>query len=257
MLADTHTHVYLPDFSADLGEVINRAKQQGISKMYLPNIDDTSIDALHSLAESYPEVCFPMMGIHPCSIKPDTWSHLLETAYHFLKRGNYAAVGEIGLDLYWDKSTADIQTEALKIQCEWALEFGLPVSLHSRAATAECIEVIKPYAAKGLSGVFHCFSGSAEEARLITEMGFYLGIGGVVTFKTSHLPEILKPIDPLWLVLETDAPYLAPVPFRGKRNEPSYLKIICDRIAEIYQTGATEIAALTTDNAKKLFKHGA
>jgi TatD DNase family protein len=255
MLIDTHTHIYLDDFQDDLDLMIERAFLAGVERMYLPNIDMDSVSAMQHLAMRYPDHCFPMMGIHPCSVKPDTWEAVIEEAGTLFFKGNYCGVGEIGLDLYWDKSTYSIQSEALKIQCGWALESGKPVSLHSREATRECIDLVKPFANKGLRGVFHCFSGSAEEASEIIGMGFLLGIGGVLTYKTSTLPSFLKLVDPTFVVLETDAPYLAPVPFRGKRNEPSYLEHIAAKLAELYGLNSNEIADITSRNAMKLFNH--
>jgi len=255
MLIDTHTHLYLDEFNSDLEPMLQRAAEAGVSRFYLPNIDSQSIKALLALTEAYPEHCFPMMGVHPCSIKAETWKDELARAERYLDMGNFIAVGEIGLDLYWDKTTFEIQKQALQIQCGWALDSGKPVSLHSREATQECIDIIRPFAKKGLRGVFHCFSGTTEEAKEVVDMGFLLGIGGVVTFKKSNLPSVLLSVSPEAIVLETDAPYLAPVPYRGKRNEPAYLREIVKGISEIYQIPVPELEQITSNNAMNLFQH--
>jgi TatD DNase family protein len=253
-LSDTHAHLYLPEFDADRAAVIQRAMEAGVTEIYLPNVDSETIPMLHALTDAYPENCFPMMGLHPCSVKPETMEDELALVKQWLNTRDYVAVGEIGLDLYWDKSTFDIQVEALQRQCEWAMEEKLPVILHSRNATKECIEVIRPFAERGLKGIFHCFSGTAEEAMTITEMGFLLGIGGVLTFKKSGLGESIAEIPLEFLVLETDAPYLAPVPFRGKRNESAYIRNILDELSAIRRIGRVELAAITTATARQLFK---
>lgn len=257
MLIDTHTHIYLSEFSEDLNLMMQRAEQAGVTRMYLPNIDQESVTAMLELVAQYPERCFPMMGVHPCSVKPQTWEQELEQAYELLCSGTYYGVGEIGLDLYWDKSTIEIQQEAFRTQCAWAVEKNLPVSIHSRDATAECIQIVKDFNNKGLKGVFHCFSGTAEQANEIVKQGFLLGIGGVVTFKTSTLPELLKQVPIENIVLETDAPYLAPVPYRGKRNEPAFLQEIAAKLSLIYEIPVTQIAEITSTNALKLFHHDA
>lgn len=255
MFCDTHTHLYLPEFDADRSAMIQRSLQEGITRFYLPNIDLSSLDALEKMSSEYPINCFPMMGLHPCSVKSEHWKNHLEKIGELFFSGDYCAVGEIGLDYYWDTSTIGIQKEALRIQCEWALEKSKPVSLHSRNATRECIDVIKPFASKGMKGIFHCFSGSEDEAAEIVEMDFLIGIGGVITFKNSNLPEVIRKIPPSSVVLETDAPYLAPVPHRGKRNEPSFIPLIALKLSEIYGKPVEEIAEITTRNALSIFSH--
>lgn len=254
-LIDTHTHLYLPEFNEDRHSMVQRAIDSGVYRMYLPNVDSETIDEMHALETAFPENCFAMMGLHPCSVKAETYKQELEVVKNWLNKRHYVAVGEIGLDLYWDKSTYDIQVEALKLQCEWALQKGIPVVIHSRDSTRECIDIIKPFASGGLKGIFHCFSGSSSEAKEITDMGFLLGIGGVITYKKSTLAEDIKDIPSSFLVLETDAPYLSPVPFRGKRNESSYLKHTLTYLAEARMIGVKDLANITTANALALFVH--
>ena len=253
-LSDTHTHLYLPEFDNDRNAMIQRAFEAGVTEIYLPNVDSETISPLHALVDAFPQNCFPMMGLHPCSVKPESMENELGLVKHWLDTRDYVAVGEIGLDLYWDKSTLNIQIEALKRQCEWAIEKELPVVLHCRESTAESIEVIHPFAERGLKGVFHCFSGTLEEAKMAIEMDFFLGIGGVLTFKKSGLADIVSQIPLEYLVLETDAPYLAPVPFRGKRNESAYIRNILEALSDIRRIGKNELAEITTTNARRLFK---
>jgi TatD DNase family protein len=253
-LSDTHTHLYLPEFDNDRNAMIHRAFEAGVTEIYLPNVDSETISPLHALVDTYPQNCFPMMGLHPCSVKSESMENELALVKHWLDTRDYVAVGEIGLDLYWDKTTLDIQIEALKRQCEWAIEKELPVVLHCRESTAESIDVIRPFAERGLKGVFHCFSGTLEEAKMAIEMDFFLGIGGVLTFKKSGLAEIVSQIPLEYLVLETDAPYLAPVPFRGKRNESAYIRNILEALSDIRRIGKNELAEITTTNARRLFK---
>ena len=253
-LSDTHTHLYLPEFDNDRNAMIHRAFEAGVTEIYLPNVDSETISPLHALVDAYPQNCFPMMGLHPCSVKLESMENELALVKHWLDARDYVAVGEIGLDLYWDKSTLDIQIEALKRQCEWAIEKELPVVLHCRESTAESIEIIRPFAERGLKGVFHCFSGTLEEAKMAIEMDFFLGIGGVLTFKKSGLADIVSQLPLEYVVLETDAPYLAPVPFRGKRNESAYIRNILEALSDIRRIGKNELAEITTANARRLFK---
>ncbi|MEZ5172643.1 MAG: TatD family hydrolase [Bacteroidia bacterium] len=254
-LIDTHTHLYLPEFDNDRHDVVRRAIDAGVERMYLPNVEGETIDAMHELEAAFPGNCFAMMGLHPCSVKKETMEQELALVETWLSKRKYPAVGEIGLDLYWDKSTLEIQVEALRIQCSWAQKYNIPVVLHSRDSTAECIEVISEFTGTdaGLKGVFHCFSGTAGEAKAITEMGFFLGIGGPLTYKKSALAESIREISTDYLVLETDAPYLSPVPYRGKRNESSYIRQVLDFLSEDRMIGKAELAEITTRNALKLF----
>lgn len=251
-LIDTHTHIYADEFTEDRQEMILRAEKEGVIKMLLPAVDAGSHTRLLELAGQYPEQCLPMMGLHPCSVQAN-YKEELKIAREQLETGRFYGVGEIGLDLYWDKTYTAQQVAALHEQLEWAVHFDLPVSIHSRNATAECIEVVREHQRGGLKGVFHCFSGNLDQAREIIGLGMYLGIGGVVTFKNGGLDKILDQVEPAHLVLETDAPYLAPVPFRGKRNEPAYLSYILAKLAEIQKTTVDALAEQTTENAKKLF----
>ena len=255
-LIDTHTHIYLPDFDSDLDAMLDRAYRNGIEKIFLPAIDSETHDRVLKLCQpndtaSRPAI-YPMMGVHPCSIK-ENYKEELEIALKYLNNGTkYFAVGEIGLDFYWDVTYREHQFEAFDIQIGWAMEKGLPIVIHSRKSTYECIEVIKKYKGK-IGGIFHCFSGSPEEAREIIKLGFYLGIGGVATYKNSGLREVLPQIGLSNIVFETDAPYLTPVPHRGKRNEPAYIKLICEEVAKIMSKSYGEVAETTTQNALKVF----
>lgn len=251
-LIDTHCHLYLEEFSGDIDAVISRAIAAGVQKFYLPNIDSSSIESMLVLEEKYPGKCFAMMGLHPCSVNASSAKELEEIG-KLLSQRKFAAVGEIGLDFYWDKTFIDEQYRAFRQQIEWSLQYHLPIVIHSRDSIDECIAVVKEYTSKAVRGVFHCFGGSLEQAEQIIELGFFLGIGGVLTYKKSGLDEILKNIDLKHLVLETDAPYLTPVPFRGKRNESSYLTYVLDKLADVKQRPREEIATITTANALRLF----
>jgi TatD DNase family protein len=252
MFTDTHCHIYLEEFAEDLDAVIQRAEKEGVNKFYLPAIDSTVIADMLALEEKYPGKCMAMMGLHPCSVK-NNYREELDIVAGWLEKRPFAAVGEIGLDFYWDKTFALEQLEAFNQQMEWALHYRLGIVIHTRNAMPETIAAVRPFAEKGLRGIFHCFGGTLEEAHQITEMGFLLGIGGVVTYKKSGLSEVLEHIDLRHIVLETDAPYLTPVPFRGKRNECSYLKYVVDRVAEIKHCTREEVAAITTANAERIF----
>lgn len=251
-LIDTHTHLYLNDFEKDINEVIKRANEAGVEKFYLPAIDSSETNALLSLEQAFPEHCFAMAGLHPCSVKA-VYKTELEFIHLQLTQRSFAAIGETGLDFYWDKTYTAQQYEALQQQIDWAIEFDLPIVLHTRNATKETIDVIAKNKTDDLRGIFHCFSGTKDEARQIIDCGFFLGIGGVVTYKNSGLAEVISDVDLEHLVLETDAPYLTPVPFRGKRNESSYLKIIAEKIAAVKKVSVEEVAEITTRNAMKIF----
>ncbi len=252
-LIDTHCHLYSQEFNEDRDVMIKRALQQGVEKFYLPAIDSTEIDGMLALEDKYPGVCIAMMGLHPCYVK-ENYESELAIVKEWLNKRSFAAVGEIGLDFYWDTSFKEQQIEAFNLQMDWAFKKKLPIVIHTRNAMQETIEMVKPFAEKGLKGIFHCFSGSYESAQQIINMGFLLGIGGVVTYKNAGLGEVLSKIELEHLVLETDAPYLTPVPFRGKRNESSYLQYIVEKLSDIKQISAEEIAAITTANSDRLFK---
>jgi TatD DNase family protein len=252
-LIDTHSHIYLPEFDADRATMLKRAENEGITRIMLPAIDSATHSAQVRLEEEHPGACISMMGLHPCSVR-ENYKEELRIAREWLDKRPFKAVGEIGLDFYWDKTFIDQQYAAFHEQIEWALHFDIPISIHSRNATDECIAVVREHQKGKLKGVFHCFSGDIRQAREVIGLGFYLGIGGVVTFKNSGLDKVLETVGLDHVVLETDAPYLAPVPFRGKRNEPSYLRYIVDKLAEVKQVDMKEIAMITTQNAEKLFQ---
>lgn len=251
-LIDTHTHLYGQEFTKDIKEVIERAENEGVQRFYLPAIDSETHDAMMQLEADYPGKCFAMMGLHPCSVKED-YKQELALISEWLGKRSFKAVGEIGLDYYWDKTFVAAQHEAFHQQIEWALQYQLPIVIHSRDSMADSIRIVREHQKGSLRGIFHCFTGTLEEAQQITELGFYLGIGGVVTYKNTHLREVVKAVSMNHLVLETDAPYLTPVPFRGKRNESSYLKYVVEKIAEVKGIAVEEAARITTENAKKIF----
>ena len=252
MLIDTHCHLYLDEFKPDIREVINRAEAEGVEKFYLPAIDSTEIDNMLLLEKKFPGKCMAMMGLHPCSVK-ENYKDELFIVKEWLNKRKFAAIGEIGLDFYWDKTFTKQQYEAFRVQIEWSLEYNLPIVIHTRNAMQETINVIKEYVPGEVRGIFHCFGDNYKYAEQIIAAGFYLGIGGVLTYKKSGLTEVLEKIDLKYIVLETDAPYLTPVPFRGKRNESSYLKYVVEKLAEIKNVPAEEVAVVTTSNAEKIF----
>lgn len=252
-LVDSHAHIYLKEFNDDLNLIVDRAREAGIEAIFMPNIDHSSIDEMLEVAQKYPDFCKPMMGLHPCSVTKDFEKDLYEVE-DWLSKGEFVGVGEIGTDLYWDDTYWSEQQEALKIQLELAKKFALPFAIHCRQSIDETIALIKPLNNKKLTGVFHCFTGNVEQAKEIIEMGFLLGIGGVATFKNGNLEEVLEETSLQDLVLETDSPYLAPVPYRGKRNEPSYINLVNTKIANIKQIDAEDVGLATTQNANRLFK---
>lgn len=252
-IVDTHAHLYLDAFDNDLDDVVVRARAIGVEKILLPNIDETTVSDLKQTVDRYPSFFMPMMGLHPTNVRED-WEQQLEIIYDELSRPGYIAVGEIGIDLYWDKSSKERQVAAFERQLGWSIEKKMPVAIHSREAIPEVIQSIKKIGKKDLSGVFHSFGGSMNELKEILELGnFYIGINGVVTFKKSGLDETLKNCGIENIILETDAPYLAPAPYRGKRNEPAYLKEIVKKLSAIYQKPEEEIAEITAANAHRLF----
>ena len=252
ILIDTHCHLYSEELLPDIDAVIERATIEGVQKFYLPGIDSSSIDAMLGLEIRFPERCFAMMGLHPCYVK-ENYKQELDIVQNWLTKRKFSAVGEIGLDFYWDKTFATEQYEAFRIQMEWAIAYDRPIVIHTRNAMQETINLVKEYVPKGIRGIFHCFSGSYESAQEIINAGFYLGIGGVLTYKNAGLAEVLQKIDLKHLVLETDAPYLTPVPFRGKRNESSYLKYVIDKLSAAKNVSIEDVAAITTANAEKIF----
>lgn len=251
-LIDTHTHLYVAEFKDDIDEVMKRALDEGVEKFYLPAIDSAETNAMDELEKKFPNIVFAMAGLHPCSVK-ENYKEELSKIEQQLGERKFAAMGETGLDFYWDTSFTEQQYESLHTQTQWAIKYNLPLVLHTRNAMQETIDVIKSYKGQNLRGIFHCFSGNVENAKDITQMGFLLGIGGVLTYKNSGLDKVVEEIDLRHIVLETDSPYLSPTPFRGKRNESSYLKYIAAKLAEIKQISIEEVAAITTDNAEKIF----
>ena len=254
-MIDTHSHIFELDFADDLPEVIARAKEVGVEKIFMPNIDDTSVDAMLGVCSQYPGYCFPMLGFHPTSVDADAMPKVKEMKKRLTEGHPYIAIGEVGLDLYWDKTYIKEQQMVLEEQIQWALEWELPLVIHCREAFPELFDVLKPYKETKLTGVFHSFTGTVNEAmELLDYSRFMVGINGVVTFKKSTLPEALKVLPLERLVLETDSPYLAPVPFRGKRNESSYVKRVAVKLAELYGVEIGEVERQTTANALKVFK---
>lgn len=252
---DTHAHLYAKAFNADRDKMIGRAMEVGVEQFFLPNIDRSSVAGMLALEDAYPDRCFAMMGLHPCSVQ-EGYEEELTYVREWLDKRPFCAIGEIGIDLYWDKSTLPLQRQAFLTQVEWALELDIPFVIHSRDSTAVLIEILQGIRDDRMRGIFHCFTGTREEAGQIIEMGFLLGIGGVLTFKNAGLDKTVADIDLDHLVLETDAPYLAPVPFRGKRNESTYIPHIGRKLAEIKDIAVEEVARRTTGNARRLFKVG-
>ncbi|MEQ8907521.1 TatD family hydrolase [Ekhidna sp.] len=251
-MIDTHAHIYLEHFSEDIDAVIERALDKGIKKILLPNIDSTSIASMLELEEKYPDICYPMMGLHPCSVKED-FEKELQLVEEWLNKRSFLGVGEMGTDLYWDKTFWEQQKEAFHFQCELALKYDLPIVIHCRETIDETIELVSQYEGKGLKGVFHCFTGTIDQGKKITGFGFYLGLGGVSTFKNGGMDQVIPHMDRSKIILETDSPYLTPTPYRGKRNEPAYVDLVANKVAEYLQLTKEELDKMTTANANALF----
>ena len=252
-MIDTHTHLYSEEFDEDRKEMIERALNKGVSKFYLPAINSETHQKMFDLEAEYPRNIFAMIGLHPCYVKPESWENELQIVGNYLKERNFPAIGEIGIDLYWDKTTLEIQVKAFEQQIDWAIEYDLPIVIHTRSSFEETFEVLERKKHPKLRGIFHCFSGDLEQANHAIDLGFSLGIGGVVTFKNGKIDQFLKEIPLEKIVLETDSPYLAPVPFRGKRNESSYLDLVAGKLVDIYGKDFSEIDQITTENAEKIF----
>ncbi len=252
---DTHAHIYLNEFTNDLDEVIQQSKLKGIERIYMPNIDSNSIDHMLSLESQYKDYCIPMMGLHPCYVKED-YKTELKLVESWLGQREFCAVGEIGIDLYWDKSFVKEQIKAFETQIEWAKELKIPIVIHCRESIDMTIDMVKKHQDGDLKGIFHCFSGNINHANSAIDLNFMLGIGGVVTFKNGGLDKVIPEVDLKHIVLETDSPYLAPTPYRGKRNSPSYLIYIAEKIAGLKGCTVEEVARMTTSSAKKIFSHG-
>ncbi len=253
-ITDTHCHLYLSEFDEDRSAVIERAETEGVNKFYLPAIDSHVTSRMLEMEEKFPGKCFAMMGLHPCSVG-NNYEEELRHVETWLSKRKFAAIGEIGLDFYWDKSFREQQLIAFRRQVNLAIDYHLPVVLHSRESIQECIDVIAETRGDSLKGIFHCFGSKIEHAKQIMDLGFYFGIGGVITYKNSGLASVVKDIPLQNIVIETDAPYLSPIPFRGKRNESSYLKYIVEKIASIKNVSVEEVAEITSSNAQKIFVH--
>lgn len=253
-LIDTHTHLFVEQFDTDRSEVVEKALQSGVKTMLLPNIDVSTIEPMLELCREFPRHCYPMIGLHPGSINAD-WENKLTAIRKALETHAFVAIGEIGMDLYWDKTFLEEQRQVFRRQVAWAKEFQLPIVIHARDAFEEIFDILDESNDEGLTGVFHCFTGTVEQAKKIHAYGgFKLGIGGVLTYKKSGLEEVVKELPLEWLMLETDAPYLPPVPYRGKRNESAYLLHIAQKLADIKELPIEKVAEVTTQNALELFK---
>lgn len=252
MLVDTHAHLYLDQFDEDRAEMLQRARDKGVSRFYLPNIDSSSIDDMLALEKQYPGECFAMMGLHPCSVKSN-FKDELAIVEKWLHKRTFVAVGEIGTDLYWDETYAEEQKDAFRIQANWAKDLGIPIVIHCRDSMDLTIDLVQQEQDGRLRGIFHCFGGNLKQAQSIIDLGFYLGIGGVLTFKKSGLDQTIQQVSLEHLVLETDSPYLAPSPFRGKRNESAYIHLVAEKLASVKEISLEEVARVTSENAAKIF----
>ena len=250
---DTHAHIYLEEFDADRADMLARAQQSGVEKIYLPNIDSTSIDRMLELEQKTKGTCFAMMGLHPCSVKKD-FEKELYIVESWLSKRSFVAIGEMGTDLYWDKTYWEQQQEAFRIQANWAKQYKIPIVIHSRESLDQTIKLVEELQDGKLTGVFHCFTGTVEQAERIAKLGFYLGLGGVATFKKGGLDDVIPEMDSTKIVLETDSPYLTPVPHRGKRNEPAYIPLIAAKVAQLKNISLEELQRITSENAAVLFK---
>ncbi len=252
---DTHSHLYSSQFDEDRTQIVQDAIDSGVTTILLPNIASSYTKGMLDLCKQFPKNCYPMMGLHPCDVKEENLADELQHVEQELEKGGYIAVGEIGLDLYWDKTSLAIQKKAFIHQIELAKKYQIPIAIHVRGSFNEAIEIIEAYNDKNLRGVFHCFTGGKAEAERVIKLGgFYMGIGGVLTFKNSGLDATIKTVALQHLILETDAPYLAPAPFRGKRNESKHIVTIAEKLAKVHQSSITEVAKVTTENAQKLFQ---
>ena len=252
LLTDTHTHLYYETDNIKRDGLIQRCRENSIHRLFLPNVDAASVPKVYALTEAYPDMCFPMLGLHPCDVKVG-WEQELDEIKSFHKQHKIYAIGEIGIDLYWDKTTLDIQIQAFRKQINWAKSLKLPIVIHCRDAFEQVFDVLQQEQGEDLRGIFHCFTGTVEQAEQVVDLGFYLGIGGVVTYKNSGLDKVVEQVDLKHIVLETDSPYLTPVPYRGKPNESSYLIYVAQKVADLHQTDLETVAAITTENSKKIF----
>lgn len=253
MFIDTHAHIYLEDFDKDREQILEECQQTGVEKLLLPNINEESVKPMLQVCASYPDMCFPMIGLHPCDVKED-YKEVLQRMFALFSQHPFIAVGEVGIDLYWEQKYINEQKDALRIQIAFAIEHHLPVIIHKRQSYYEVMAVLDEFKGEKLSGIFHCYSGSVDHAEEIISRGFLLGFGGTTTYKSAQLDKILPYISLEHIVLETDCPYLTPVPYRGQRNKSSYIPLIAQRIADIKQVDIQTIEEATTNNAKQLFK---
>ena len=253
-LIDTHAHIYLSEFENDIDEVVYRSKEAGIGNIFMPNIDSNSIAGMLKLEKSYDNYCISMMGLHPCYVK-NNYKEELQIMKSWFEKRKFCAVGEIGIDLYWDKTYLNEQISAFETQINWAKDLGLPIVIHCRDSIDMTIEIVRKQQDSNLKGIFHCFSGDHNHAKKIVDLNFLLGIGGIVTFKNGGIDKVIPDIELRYIVLETDSPYLAPSPYRGKRNMPLYLQNIASRIAELKKCEIEEVAQVTTENANKIFRN--
>ena len=253
IFTDTHTHLYSEEFETDRTEIIQRAISAGVSRFFVPSIDSTYTSKMYALEAQFPQNIFLMMGLHPCYVKPESYEAELAHVETELSKRKFQAIGEIGIDLYWDKTTLAIQQEAFRRQIQLAKKYQLGINIHCRDAFDEVFEVLESEKSDGLFGIFHCFTGDFQQAQRAINLNMKLGIGGVATFKNGKIDQFLKEIDLQYIVLETDSPYLAPVPYRGKRNESSYTVLVAEKLAQIYELPVSEIARITTENSKAVF----
>ena len=251
-LVDTHAHLYADQFKSDRNEMMERAIDEGIRHIFLPNIDETSITGMMDLEAQFPDICHAMMGLHPCSVK-ENYIEVLAMMEKWFHERPFCAVGEIGLDYYWSTDFIENQKDAFRVQCRWAKELDIPVVIHARDSLNDIIDIVAEEKTENFRGIFHCFGGSLEQAEKIIDLGFLMGLGGVLTFKKANLGEVIQHIDMKHLVLETDAPYLSPAPFRGKRNESAYIPVIARKLAEIKGISMDQVAEITSKNALGIF----
>lgn len=252
LLTDTHTHQYYETDPVKRQELMQRCLDNGIGRLFLPNVDSSSIALVISQVETFPKYCFPMLGLHPCDVK-ENWKDELGLIEAAIPQHKIYAIGEIGIDLYWDKTTLNQQVEAFKIQIDWAKKWKLPIVIHCRNSFDQVYEVLQQKQDENLRGILHCFTGDLEQAQKLIDLGFYLGIGGVVTYKNSGLDKVVEQIDLKHIVLETDSPYLTPVPHRGKPNESSYLVYVAQKVADLHQVSLETVATVTTENSEIVF----
>lgn len=253
MLIDTHSHIYSDEFNGEFDEIIKKSMENGVEKILLPNIDSSSIKRLLEISNRYNTICYPMIGIHPTSVNED-FEEELEVFEYWLQKRKFYGIGEIGIDLYWDASFREEQEYVFRRQLKFARKMNLPLSIHIRESYDVVMEILKKEYQPGMKGVFHCFTGNADQAHEVVEMGFKIGVGGIVTFKNAGIDKMVATLKPEDIVLETDAPYLAPAPFRGKRNESSYLVYILNKVSEIFSLSESKMAEITSQTARTIFE---